>query len=77
MPIIFVDNNVSEHRKQLGLTQAQLAAAVGVTRRTIISLEKGKYTPSLLLALQLAQALKVDINDLFWLGGPENEKSDH
>ncbi|WP_054748951.1 helix-turn-helix transcriptional regulator [Lentilactobacillus rapi] len=74
MPIIFVDNNVSERRKQLGLTQAQLEAAVGVTRRTIISLEKGKYTPSLLLALQLAQELKVDINDLFWLGGPENEK---
>ncbi|MBU9790259.1 helix-turn-helix transcriptional regulator [Lentilactobacillus sp. IMAU92037] len=77
MPIIFVDNNVSEHRKQLGLTQAQLAAAVGVTRRTIISLEKGKCTPSLLLALQLALKLKVNINDLFWLGGSANEKSDH
>lgn len=68
MAIIFVNNDVSQHRKQSGLTQAQLAAAVGVTRRTIISLEKGKYTPSLLLALQIAHELKTDINELFWLG---------
>lgn len=64
---MYVDNNVSERRKQSGLTQAELANEVGVTRRTIISLEKGKYTPSLLLALQISEVLKVDIDHLFWI----------
>ncbi|WP_054654793.1 helix-turn-helix transcriptional regulator [Lentilactobacillus kisonensis] len=74
MIIIFINNNVLERRKRLGLTQAQLASSVNVTRRTIISMEKGKYTPSLLLALQLAKVLETDINNLFWLGGGESEK---
>lgn len=60
-------NHVADRRKALGLTQEELAARVGVTRRTIISLEKGHYTPSLMLAFLLADALKVDITVLFQL----------
>jgi putative transcriptional regulator len=47
------------------MTQEDLAAAVGVSRQTIIAMEKGNYTPSLLLAMQLAQVFKVRIEDLF------------
>ncbi|WP_125705597.1 helix-turn-helix transcriptional regulator [Lacticaseibacillus daqingensis] len=60
-------NRVAAQRKARGLTQAELAQKVGVTRRTIISLEKGNYSPSLTLGLLLAQALNVEVNDLFAL----------
>lgn len=60
-------NRVAEQRKECGLTQENLGEKTGVTRRTIISLEKGNYTPSLLLALKIADALTVDINKIFLL----------
>jgi putative transcriptional regulator len=47
------------------MTQDDLARQVGVRRETILYLEKGKYNPSLLLAHQIAQALKTTIDDLF------------
>ena len=60
-------NAIEKHRRTAGLTQAQLADAVGVTRQTIIAIEKGNYTPSVLLALKLSQALKQPIQELFWI----------
>lgn len=54
-------------RRQRGLTQEDLAQAAGVSRQTIISLEKKHSVPSLVLALQLAQILGVTVDDLFWL----------
>ena len=60
-------NQVATYRKAVGFTQAALAQEVGVSRRTIVSLEKGNYSPSLLLALQLAKTLKTDVNELFQL----------
>ncbi len=60
-------NRVEQARKNAGLTQAQLAEQSGVTRQTIIAIEKGNYTPSVLLALRLAKALKKPIEELFWL----------
>ncbi|MDE9751607.1 helix-turn-helix transcriptional regulator [Staphylococcus delphini] len=62
-----IENKVAEIRKKAGLTQLELSYLVGVTRRTIISLEKGNYTPSLLLALNIAKALDVDVNKIFTL----------
>lgn len=50
------------------MTQEVLANKVGVSRKTIVSLEKGNYTPSLLLALQIAEVLEIDINAIFYLG---------
>ncbi|OFL65519.1 MULTISPECIES: helix-turn-helix transcriptional regulator [unclassified Brevibacterium] len=47
------------------LTQAQLAAKVGVSRQTIISIERGDYAPSVYLALSIAQLLKHTVEDLF------------
>lgn len=63
-----VENRVREFRlARGGLTQQQMADAVGVTRQTIIALEKGEYNPSLLLALQLARLLETSVDDLFAL----------
>ncbi len=57
---------ISEYRKRKGLTQEELANIVGVTRQTIISLEAGKYNPSLMLAIQIKEALGAKyVEDLF------------
>ncbi|MEK4948076.1 MULTISPECIES: helix-turn-helix transcriptional regulator [Carnobacterium] len=61
-------NKVKEKRKEQHLTQKDLANKVGVTRKTILSLEKGSYIPSLLLAMDLASALNIKIDQLFFKG---------
>ncbi len=60
-------NQVRDSRLQLELTQETLASMVGVTRQTIIAIEKGGYTPSVELALKLARALQIPMEQLFWL----------
>ena len=63
-----VENRVRQVRESRGdLTQQGLANAVGVTRQTIIALEKGEYNPSLQLALLISQKLNVPVGELFWL----------
>ena len=57
-------------RARADLTQEQLAAKVGVTRKTINTIERGHFVPSTLLALKLAQALGVKVEDLFSLEPP-------
>lgn len=58
-------NRIEERRKAQGMTQQQLAALLGVSRQTIISLESGKYNPSILLAHKIAQKFGVHIEDIF------------
>ena len=58
-------NRVRECRQGLGLTQEQLAERAGVSRQTIISIEGGRYDPSLPLALRLARLLGQRVEDLF------------
>lgn len=58
-------NRIEERRKAQGMTQQQLAALLGVSRQTIISLESGKYNPSILLAHRIAQTFGVQIEDIF------------
>ena len=48
------------------LTQQELADKVGVTRQTIVAIEKGSYAPSLELAFRIACAFHVTIEDVFW-----------
>ena len=61
-----IDNQIRRWRFERGeMTQQELAGRVGVTRQTIIALEKGKYNPSLQLAFRLARALEADIGELF------------
>ena len=70
--IIFMKNRykLKVHLRRLRfernqLTQQELAEMVGVSRQTIISIEKGKYKPSVELALLLAKALDVKVEDIF------------
>jgi len=58
-------NRIKELRDQLFLTQEELAEQLHVTRQTIISLEKGKYHPSILLAAKIARVFKTDIESVF------------
>ena len=58
-------NRVKELRARFGLTQGDLAEQVGVTRQTIVSLEKGSYTPSLLLAMNIAEVFEMRIEEVF------------
>ena len=60
-------NGLKERRGELGLTQAQLAEQVGVTRKTINTVENSVFTPSTLLAIKLAEALSVPVERLFWI----------
>lgn len=63
---ISVKNRVRQRRMLADRTQEDLATSVGVTRQTIIAIEKGNYTPSVLLALRLARALGCSVEDLFY-----------
>ena len=60
-----VKNKIKIIRNKLGWTQEELANKVGVRRETIIFLEQGKYNPSLKLAMDIAKAFKMKIDDLF------------
>lgn len=60
-----VINEVSRYRTQIGITQEDLASKVSVSRQTIIALEKGNYTPSILLALKIAGFFKLPVEKIF------------
>lgn len=61
-----VGNTLRERRTASGKTQEELAGETGVTRQTIIAMEKGNYTPSVLLALRLAKSLNCLVEDIFY-----------
>lgn len=58
-------NIIERCRKERGMTQQELAHRLGVSRQTIISLEKGKYNPSILLAHAIAKTFDASIEDIF------------
>ncbi len=60
-----MESRIQELRKQNKITQEELAAAVGVTRQTIISLENGKYNASLQLAYRIARFFELYIEEIF------------
>ncbi|HFI0141386.1 TPA: helix-turn-helix transcriptional regulator [Streptococcus suis] len=59
-------NRVKDYRLLLGISQLELAKAIGVSRQTINMIENNKYNPSLDLCVNLAKALQTDLNSLFW-----------
>lgn len=61
----YITNTVYTLRTKKGLTQEALADKVGVTRQTVIAIEKGHYTPSVLLALKIAEVFRVPVEDVF------------
>ena len=65
MKSVTFETKIKEFRAKHSLTQEALAKKVGVSRETVVYLEKGKYNPSLLLAHQVAQALETTLDELF------------
>ena len=59
-------NRVRDYRKGAGLTQEDLAVLTGVSRQTIISIEKNKFIPGLDVAIKISDSLKTPINKLFY-----------
>ena len=62
-------NVVRELRTELGLSQVELAAAMGVSRQTVVSIEKGRYLPSLPLAITLARFFERTVEEVFDIDG--------
>ena len=62
-----VGNRIKELRTGLGMTQAMLAELVGVARVSIVSIEKGRYIPTIETALGISKALNVPVEQIFWL----------
>ncbi len=60
-------NIVKNERVKKGYTQIQLAELVNVSRQTIISIESGRYIPSVLLAIKIAKKLADQVEDLFYI----------
>ncbi len=60
-------NAIKRRRTELNCTQAELAQRVGVTRKTINTVENGVFSPSALLAIKLAAVLEVSVEQLFWI----------
>ena len=65
-------NRVREQRLQREMSQAELAAALGVSRQTIISIENGRYLPSLPLAFTIARFFDLTVDTMF---GPDQAKA--
>ena len=66
-------NHLKQYRRlRDDMTQQELAELAGVSRQSIISIESGKYRPSVELALRLARVLEVNVEDLFQLAGEQH-----
>ena len=61
-------NHIKIERAKMDITQEELAAKIGVTRKTINTIECGKYIPSTILAIRLAKTFKIRVEELFELG---------
>ncbi|MBR1368425.1 XRE family transcriptional regulator [Methanocalculus chunghsingensis] len=60
-----MNNRIKIYRTEHGLTQEELAVALGVTRQTILAIEKGKYDPSLELAFKISRYFGVTMEEIF------------
>lgn len=66
-------NRLEELRKSRNLRQDELGETLGVSRQTVISIEKGKYNPSITLAFKIARFFGTSIEEIFIYEGDENE----
>jgi putative transcriptional regulator len=67
-------NRLAEMRTAKGWTQQQVADLVGASRQTVISLERGRYNPSIFLAFRLARTFGIDIEKLFLYEEDDDEQ---
>ncbi len=68
-----MENRLEQLRSQKGLTQQELADLARVSRQTIISLERGRYNPSITLAFRLARLFGVTVEELFFYSEEQND----
>ena len=68
-------NKIAELRRTLGLTQQDMADRLSVSRQTVISLENGRYNPSIMLAFRIARLFEKQIEDVFLF--EESEEENH
>lgn len=61
----YVSNFVSTFRKEKGITQEEFAQIIGVSRQTVVAIEKGNYIPSLLLGIKIARFFKKPVEEVF------------
>ncbi|WP_314504415.1 helix-turn-helix transcriptional regulator [uncultured Microbacterium sp.] len=66
-----VTNRIRALRESAGITQAELARRIGVTRQTVIAIEQERYSPSLELAFQIARVFGAGLDDVFHYPGGE------
>lgn len=71
MPLV---NHLKEQRARFGINQAQMGKLAGVSRQTISLIERGDYSPSVTLALKLAQICQVQVEDIFSYLEDEDEE---
>ena len=69
MSTVMLKNVIRRLRFECGMTQEELALRTGVSRQTIMSIERGRTNPSVLLALKIASALGVGVTDVFTMEG--------
>ena len=67
-----LNNCLKQVRNAHSMTQQELAETVGVTRQTVIAVEKGRFRPSVELALLMSRALDTPLEEIFWLEGEEH-----
>ena len=67
-----MNNKLKEFREKHDYSQDKLAKELGVSRQTIISIEKGRYNPSLPLALQMGKIFDAYVEDIFFLEEPDD-----
>lgn len=60
-------NRLKEYRSKLGVNQQQMGALVQTSRQTISQIERGDYSPSVALAIRLANVCGVQVEDIFWI----------
>lgn len=72
LPNYTLGNRLKELRARQGMTQADLAAAAGVTRKTVNTVENKVFIPSTLLALKFAHVLDTSVDELFFLEAPSS-----
>lgn len=69
-----VDNKLRYYRRLKDITQEELGDALGVTRHTILAIEKRKFEPSIALALKIAAFFEIPVEEMFFLDKREEEK---
>lgn len=60
-----MQNRIKEFRQTFGITQEEFADKIGVSRQTVVSIEKGKYNPSMVLGFRIAKLFNVTVEEIF------------